>query len=51
MLVRALIIAVLTLAGCTSTQTGLGVSFGPDGTTVTPSFTGTSGNATLSIGG
>ena len=51
MMARAVIIAGLALAGCTTTQTGLGLSFGPDGTTVTPSFSASSGNATLSIGG
>ncbi len=41
----------LTLAACDTLQAGLGVSVGSGGTTVSPSITGTSGNASISIGG
>ena len=44
-----LIIGLAALAGCTSSQFGLGVDLGSGA--VTPSFSGTSGNATISIGG
>lgn len=47
---RALVIcAALILSGCTQSQFGLGVDLGTG--QVSPSFSGTSGNASISIGG
>lgn len=40
---------VLAVAGCVQSQFGLGVDLGTGD--VSPSFTGTSGNASISIGG
>lgn len=45
----ALVVAVLAVSACTSSQLGLSVDLGSG--TVSPSYTGTSGNATLTVGG
>jgi len=43
------LLCLLALSGCTQSQFGLGVDLTSG--QITPSFSGSSGNATLSIGG
>lgn len=45
----ALLAVTLALSACTSSQMGLSVDL--DSGAVSPSFTGTNGNATLTVGG
>ncbi|MEO1239366.1 MAG: hypothetical protein AAFW64_06855 [Pseudomonadota bacterium] len=44
-----LIIALATLAACETTRVGTGISIGSDGTTVTNTVTGTSGNTSVGV--
>lgn len=41
--------ALLALAACETTSFGTGITFGSDGTTVTNTVTGTSGNTSVGV--
>ncbi len=44
-----LAVALLTLAACETTSVGTGISVGSDGTKVTNTVTGTTGNTTVGV--
>jgi predicted small secreted protein len=51
---RAFLILIglcLTLTACDTLMGGVGVTIGPDGTTVSPTLSGSSGDASFTIGG